>query len=239
MNQSIPARPSEPASGHDGLAGTWSARLWYNFCYLLQANLFTIGFSLRIEGAQHVPRSGPVLVVANHQSFLDPVALGLAFPRRLIYLARKGLFDHPVFAWLIRSLNAVPIDQDGVGKEGIRTVLEQLKLGKAVLLFPEGERTSTGHMVPLKPGVHLLIKRARAPIIPIGLAGAFDAWPRRHTLPIPAPLFWPPWEGTIAVSIGPALDPDRLASLPRGQALEELFAAIAAAKKRAEKLRRR
>lgn len=238
MNQMNAAPLGEPAPGHDGLANSWGARLWHNFCYVLQAHLFALGYSLRTEGSHHVPRTGPVLVVANHQSFLDPVPIGLAIPRRLIYLARKTLFRNPVFSRLIRSLNAVPIDQEGVGKEGIRTILNQLKLGKAVLVFPEGERTLTGRMNPLKPGVHLLIKRAQAPIIPVGIAGAFDAWPRGRAYPIPAPLCWPPWKGTIAVSVGAALEPARFANLPREQVLDELFHAIEAVQQRAEKLRR-
>lgn len=238
MNPSNAERLSESAPTQDGIANSWGALLWHQFCYVLQAHLFSLGFSLRTEGRRHVPRSGPVLVVANHQSFLDPVPIGLAVPRRLIYLARKTLFRNPLFSRLIRSLNAVPIDQEGVGKEGIRTILEQLKLGKAVLVFPEGERTLTGRMNPLKPGVHLLIKRAHAPIVPIGIAGAFDAWPRGRPYPIPAPLFWPPWKGTIAVSVGEALDPARFVNMSREQALEELFHAIDAVQQRAEKLRR-
>lgn len=238
MNQHLPPKPEEPVRHPDGLGG-WGARTWYRFCHVLQSHAFSLGFSLRTEGRQHVPRTGPALVVANHQSFLDPVAIGLAFPRQLIYLARKTLFRNPLFSWLIRSLNAVPIDQEGVGKEGIRTILEQLKLGKAVVVFPEGERTLTGHMNPLKPGVHLLVKKTQAPLIPVGIAGAYDAWPRGRLLPTPAPLFWPPNPGTLAVSIGKPLDPHHFAALPRQQALTELFHEIDIVQRRAELLRRR
>ncbi len=239
MNQQAASRSTQPTYNQDGLGGFWGARLWYNFCHVLQSHAFTLGFSLRTEGGSNVPRSGPALIVANHQSYLDPVAIGLASPRQLIYLARKTLFRNPIFSWLIRSLNAVPIDQEGVGKQGIRTILEQLQLGKAVVVFPEGERTFTGHMNPLKPGVHLLIKRTYAPIIPVGIAGAYDAWPRRRRLPTPAPLFWPAGKGTIAVSVGQPLDARRFAEMPRAQALHELFHEIDAMQRRAEKLRRR
>jgi 1-acyl-sn-glycerol-3-phosphate acyltransferase len=237
MNQHIPTQSTDRTTTGDGL-GSWGARAWYEFCYVLQAHAFTLGFSMRSEGMQYVPASGPVLVVANHQSFLDPVIAGLAFPRNLIYLARKTLFKNPVFSWLIRSLNAVPIDQEGVGKEGIRAVIDQLQLGKAVLVFPEGERTMTGSMQPLKPGVHLLIKWTKAPIIPMGIAGAYDAWPRWRSYPIPAPLFWPPNKGTIAVSIGRPLDARHFTALPRAQALQEMYDAIDAVQRRAEHLRR-
>jgi 1-acyl-sn-glycerol-3-phosphate acyltransferase len=239
MNQQVKLPSQELVEHQDGLGAFRGAGLWWRFCHVVQANTFALGFSLRTEGGPHAPRSGPALVVANHQSFLDPVAVGLAFPRPLIYLARKSLFRNPIFSWLIRSLNAVPIDQEGIGKEGIRTILAQLNLGKAVLVFPEGERTLTGRMNPLKPGVHLLIKRTQAPIIPVGIAGAYQAWPRRQPLPIPAPLFWPTRPGTIAVSVGRPLEARRIAGLPREQALTELYDAIDAVQRRAEKLRRR
>lgn len=239
MNQFVSTSPKELPRTKQGLTSSLSGSLWHKFCYVLQANFFTLGFSLRTEGAQHVPRSGPLLVVANHQSFLDPVSIGLAIPRRLVYLARKGLFRNPLFRWLIRSLNAVPIDQDGVGKEGIRTILEQLALDQPVLIFPEGERSATGTMNPLKPGVHLLIKRAHAPIVPVGIAGAYDAWPRWRPYPILAPIFWPANAGTIAVSIGQPLDPALFANLPREQALQALAREIDAVQRRAELLRRR
>src|SRR5262249_22164602 len=140
---------------------SWPSYLWYEFCYLFSMTAFTLGFSLRTVGRTNVPSSGPALLIANHQSYLDPVLLGLSCLRHLCYLARKTLFRHALFRMLIRSLNAVPIDQDGVGKEGIKTVLEQLRQGRVVVVFPEGERSGDGKMQALKPGIHLLIKRAQ------------------------------------------------------------------------------
>lgn len=238
MNQQISRSLPGQTPRRDGLTSSLGAGLWHKFCYVVQSNVFTHGFSMRREGLHNVPMSGPVLVIANHQSFLDPVAMGVAFPRRLIYLARKSLFRNPVFSWLIRSLNAVPIDQEGVGKEGLRTIIDQLGQGQAVLVFPEGERTFNGRMLALKPGIHLLIKRTRAPILPVGIAGAFDAWPRTRTLPIPAPLCWPANRGTIAVSIGEPIDSQRFLTGPREAALTALFHEIDVVQRRAEKLRR-
>lgn len=200
---------------------------------------FTLGFSFRWEGTRHVPPTGPLLVVANHQSFVDPWIVGMAVKRKLTYLARKTLFRNAFFARLIRSLNAVPIDQEGVGKEGIRAVVEQLRLGKAVLVFPEGSRTPDGVMHELRPGIQLLIKRTQAPILPVGIAGAYDAWPIWRKYPIPAPLFLPPARGTIAVAVGEPIDSARLAELPREEALTLLFEEIHKMQARAEALRRR
>ncbi len=213
--------------------------LWYDLMHVAGMAAFTLGFSMRYEGTRHMPKTGPVLVIANHQSFLDPWLVGLAVQRRLTYLARKTLFRNRLFAALIRSLNAVPIDQEGVGKEGLKTVVAQLRHGKAVLVFPEGTRTPDGTMQPLRPGIHLLLKRARARIVPVGIAGAYDAWPIWRAFPVPAPLFMPARPGTVAIAVGSPMDSQRFSELSRENVLAELSSALQAIQARAEALRRR
>ena len=80
-----------------------------------------------------------------------------------------------------RRLNCVPIDQEGIGIEGIRNIIARLEAGHPVLVFPEGERTHDGKMQPLKAGIALLFKRVRVPILPAGIVGAYQAWPRAST----------------------------------------------------------
>jgi 1-acyl-sn-glycerol-3-phosphate acyltransferase len=218
---------------------TWLRSLWYDVLHLAGMTTFTLGFSFRFEGTRHVPKTGPVLVIANHQSFLDPWLVGLAVKRHLTYLARKTLFKNPAFAAVIRSVNAVAIDQEGVGKEGIKTVVEQLHQGRAVLVFPEGSRTPDGVMHPLRPGIHLLLRRSAAAIVPVGIAGAYDAWPIWRKYPIPAPLFLPARRGTVAAAVGPPIDSHKFAALSREEACTELFVAISKIQARAEALRRR
>jgi len=212
--------------------------LWYESFFWVSGPAMTLGFSLRTEGMRHVPKSGPALFIANHQSYLDPDLVGIAARRHLCFLARKTLFQNKVFAWLIRTLEAIPIDQEGIGIDGIRDILEQLQAGRAVLVFPEGERTHDGQIQPLRPGVSLLIKKAQAPVVPVGIAGAYDAWPRWRPFPIPAPLFLPAQKSTIALSIRPSLDGRQLAELPREKLLAELFDELKKAHDQAERLRR-
>jgi 1-acyl-sn-glycerol-3-phosphate acyltransferase len=221
------------------LRDAWSGELLHVATRVVSNAVFSLGFSIRWEGTHHMPATGPALAIANHQSYLDPPAVGMASTRRLVYLARSSLFRNPVFGALIRGLNAVPIDQEGVGKEGIKAIVQRLLAGDAVLVFPEGTRTPDGTMQPLRPGVHLLLKRSNAPIVPIGIAGAYDAWPVWRAYPIPAPIFLPASERTIAVSIGKPLDPTRYAAMPREEAMTELGAILAEAKGRAERLRRK
>ena len=148
---------------------------------------FTFGWGLRATGRHNLPLSGPVLIVSNHQSFLDPVLLGASANRRLTYLARSTLFQNPALGRVISHFGAVPIDR-GFGKAGLQTVLGELDRGNAVVMFPEGERTHTGELQPLKPGVSLLLKRVKCPIVPAAVAGVYEAWPRQRKWPTPAPL---------------------------------------------------
>lgn len=218
---------------HDGLS--W---LLYEIGYCLSITGLTLGFNYRFEGRRNVPRTGPVLLLANHQSFLDPCLVGSTTRRHLCFLARKTLFRGR-FGSLIRRLNAVPVDQEGVAKEGLKTILELLKAGQAVLMFPEGERTRTGELQRLKPGVLLLIKRMTAPIVPVGIAGAFDALPRTRKWPKLSPFFLPPTGADIAVSVGQPIPAERYHDMPRAQVLAELQGELERVKECAERLRRR
>lgn len=218
---------------------SWPSRVWYNCVYWFSATVMTLGFSLRTEGHHHVPRQGPALLIANHQSFMDPLLVGLAVRRHAVFLARQTLFHHRWLAWLMRSLHAVAVNQEGFAREGLKKILEQLTAGRAVGIFPEGERTPDGHMMPLRPGIHLLIKKLAMPIVPIGIAGAYDAWPRWRAYPIPAPLFLPAQKRTIAVSLGPPIDSRRFAGQPREKVLADLFVALQTQQERAQRLRRK
>jgi 1-acyl-sn-glycerol-3-phosphate acyltransferase len=167
----------------------WYAMLWCP-CYAIGQ----VWFRYRFNGKGYVPKTGPVLLVSNHQSNLDPVLVGIACPRQLKYLARQGLFFWPFSLW-IRSLGAVPINRERGALGGIRTTLELLKNGNAVLVFPEGSRTPDGNLHALLPGFCLLARRSGATIVPVALDGAFEALPRGSQFARPAPIrlaFCPP-----------------------------------------------
>ena len=216
----------------------WLARRWYDAVFWSSFVGFTFGHSLRVIGRKNMPKSGPVLVIANHQSFFDPVLIGLASRRYLSYLARATLFKNRYLKALIESLDAVPIDNKGLGKEGLQATLDVLDRGKSVLVFPEGERTNDGEMEPFKPGISLLVKRVKAPIVPIALAGAFHAWPRHRKLPGFAPLFLPPTGATIAISIGKPIDPASFAGLKRDEMIAKMYEAVAVEFEKAKRLKR-
>ena len=217
----------------------WREWLWhrFNFCVLYPS--FTLGFGLRTEGSRNIPRSGAVLLLANHESFLDPPLIGVAARRKLNYLARKTLFKSPPFAAYLRSMGTIPVDQEGVAKEGLRTSIDLLRAGKALLIFPEGERTPTGQMQAFKPGIQLVLRKAPVPIVPIGVAGAYEALPRHLKLPRLSPLFWPATGASIAISMGKPIPPERYQSLSREALLDFLFQQVQAQVQQARKMIRK
>jgi 1-acyl-sn-glycerol-3-phosphate acyltransferase len=218
---------------------SWRSRLWYEVNFWAVWTGFTFGFSFRSEGSHHMPRRGPVLVIANHESFLDPLAIGLAVRRQLHFLARKSLFNNALFGSFLRSVGCVPVDQEGVAKEGLKTSIELLTAGQPLLVFPEGERSWTGQMQPFKPGILLLMKRVPVPIVPVGVAGAFEAYPRGAALPRLSPLFLPPTGAAVAASVGKPIPPERFTKMSREQILEELFHKVQDQVKQAEKIVRK
>jgi 1-acyl-sn-glycerol-3-phosphate acyltransferase len=199
---------------------------------------FTFGWSFRATGREDLPQQGSVLLVANHQSFIDPVLIGAAAPRWLTYLARSNLWNNRILARAINVFGAVPIDR-GFGKEGLQTVLDQLARDRVVLMFPEGERTHGGELQPLKPGVSLLVKRVMCPIVPVGVAGAYQAWPRTRKWPLPDPLMLATRGRAIAVAFGEPIDPKRYKGMDRDAILTDLGLEIREAYEAAERIRRK
>jgi len=196
---------------------------------------------MRFKGSGNVPKNGPILVIANHQSFLDPVLVGLATPaRRLNFLARKTLFPLPFIGKFIASVGSFPVDQEGAGIEGLKTTLDLLSKGRSVLIFPEGTRTRDGNIHDLKPGITLIIRKAKVPILPVGLAGPYDMLPKGSLFPRFVPLFLPVYRiFGIALSVGKPIDPQRYQSMSREEILADLHHELNIQKEEAEKLRRK
>jgi 1-acyl-sn-glycerol-3-phosphate acyltransferase len=209
---------------------SWPKRLWYRYLHLVCRVLGVAACRIRVEGADRVPPTGGGLLLSNHQSHLDPVLVGLACPRRLNYLARDSLFRFAPFRWLIQSLDAIPIDREGTGLAGLKETLRRLKHEELVLLFPEGTRTADGRISPLRPGFCAIARRGRAPLVPVGIDGAFAAFPRTAPLPRPA---------RIAVVFGEALSAARAAELSDEELVAEVERRLHAAHARARRLRRR
>jgi len=143
-------------------------------------------FRVEGRGGEHVPARGPVLLVANHSSFLDPPLVGGVAPRPVSFMAKEELFRVPVLGALIRRLNARPVRRDGADAGALRTALRILQEGGVLLMFPEGTRGPEGTLREPKPGAAMLAVLSGAPVVPVFLQGSGRAWPRGRRLPRPA-----------------------------------------------------
>jgi len=203
---------------------SWLKRLWYDFLWAVCAVAGVFVFRMRVRNAHFLPSEGGALILSNHQSNLDPMVVAVACRRRLNFLARKNLFESAGFGRLIESLDAIPIDRDGSGLSGLKETLRRLKRGEAVLIFPEGTRSSDGAVAPLKPGFCALARRAGVPLVPLAIDGAFAAWPRWRKFPR---------RSTIAVEFGPPLWPAEVTALADEQIRAEVEARIRSCHRRA------
>ena len=186
-------------------------RRYYRTCLYLARVLCSSFLNVRFFGREHVPLEGPVLLVSNHQSFLDPALCSIGLERELDFMARETLFRTPLFGPLIHSLNAFPV-QPGQGDiRAVRTIIERLHAGRAVLLYPEGTRSEDGRIRIVRRGFELIARRGNATIVPMVVEGAYDAWPRGQLLPK---------IGSISVMYGEALAPGQIRQTKPAQLVE-------------------
>lgn len=199
----------------------WPGRTWIRWflVWIVFRGSCAIYFRLfhrwRRGGGAPLPEEGPILFVANHQSFYDPPAVGSeVWHRAPAFLARASLFRNPIFGGLIRFLNSIPLDQSGRGAGAFRAALAELDAQRTVLIFPEGRRSSDGTVHGFSPGLMLLVRRAKPWVVPVGIEGAYDAFPIQAS----RPRFGVP----MATRIGEAIPAEALLEMSTADALEHL-----------------
>lgn len=176
---------------------------------------------LRVEGAHHLPVRGPFILVANHQSVLDPVLVQASCPRPVHTLTKSSQFGTPPFGWLLPRIFALPARRYRVDAQVVRIMLRRLAQGEVVGIYPEGERTWDGTLQPMRRGTVRVLLRAGVPVVPCGITGAFRVWPR----------WGRPRLGPVTLRFGAPLTfsvhrsrPEREAALP--EAMERLSSAL-------------
>lgn len=158
---------------------------WWNVSKFAVWCFAKVWFRLRVEGAERFPAGGPVIVVANHTSYLDPPLVGISSPGFLLFLAQAGLRRFPPLRWWLGAVGVTLIDRDAPSKEALRVLADSLRAGHPVGVFPEGTRSKDGSVHPFRNGVEFLVRRTGAPVLPVGIDGAFRAMPRGAWLPRP------------------------------------------------------
>ena len=158
-------------------------RARYEVAYLglqgLPTRLFPPRFLVRrVGGRDALPRGG-VLLCPNHESYLDPALVQLALPRRrLTFVMTNAFYGAPFARAFFRLVGAIPVAPGRLAWESVRRAAALLRMGRAVVVFPEGRLSRTGEMGPAQRGVAVLARAGHAPVLPVAIAGSRRAWPR-------------------------------------------------------------
>jgi len=143
----------------------------YPFVRSLFRGIFWILWRWKIKGIENFPLKGPVIVVSNHVSLADPIAIGAALPRPVSFMAKEELFKHSLFCNFLARLHAFPVKRGQPDRSAIRKALEVLESGQVLGLFPEGSRSKTGELLKPQPGVAMIALKAKVPVIPVACVG--------------------------------------------------------------------
>lgn len=176
--------------------------------WIIKAILTPVIFLLvrvKVEGRDHLPRRGPVILAANHRSFLDSIFIPLVVHRRVTFVAKAEYFDDPKTAWFFRGVGQIPIRREGgsASERALASATEVLRKGNIFAIYPEGTRTRDGKLHRGHTGVARLAIQNGVPIVPIGLVGTDDVQPVDSRLP---KLF-----RRVTIRFGEPIAPDRYA----------------------------
>jgi len=159
------------------------------FCRFAVRVIFRLMLSWRIEGREHVPPSGPVILASNHISNFDPPLVGACLKRQLHFMAKSELFRYQPFAKLLRVVGAFPVRRGQNDKSALKSAILRAQSGHCVIVFPEGHRSKTGELGEGMPGVAFIARKAQCPIVPVAVIGPYG-FRRRVTVRF-GPAFLP------------------------------------------------
>jgi len=180
----------------------------YNISRLLLRVVLRLWFGFRVDGREHEPATGPVVIVSNHLSDLDPLIVGSAVKRRVGFMAKQELFEVPGVRWWVSACGAFPVRRGEPDRQALRTAMRLLEGGGVLVMFPEGTRGTTRELRPPEPGAALLALRTGATVLPVAVIGSDEVMPRgSHHLR----------RATVRVRIGEPIPVPRPSPRPQGK----------------------
>lgn len=175
----------------------------YGVTYMLTQVFFPILFRFKVVGRENVPLNGALIVAPTHRSYVDPIFVGAALPRRAFYMAKAEAFEVPFIGMLMRIYHAFPVRREIFDRQAIRFAMRLLWRGEALVMFPEGTRNPHHELLQPKLGIAYLALRTAAPVLPVALMGTERVMPigeaKLHLAPVEVrigePLYFEPFEG--------------------------------------------
>jgi 1-acyl-sn-glycerol-3-phosphate acyltransferase len=159
--------------------------MFYSFVKFFFRPLVRIYLRLDTEGAERVPPRGAALIAANHSSFLDPIVLGSACPRRIHFIVLQTMYDWWRLRWFYWGMQTIPVRAEEGDPRAVKQALWRLRRGDLVGIYPEGGRSDDGRLQPPKLGAALLAAASGAPVIPARIEGAWSCWRPGTKFPLP------------------------------------------------------
>ncbi len=176
-------------------------RIWHEFGRFISVGIVWLMYRVKVYGKENIPQDGAVLILSNHQSFLD-IMLCQGWLRRPFYYVPRDTLFVGFWGWMIDSFYTIPINQEQVGIKSMRAIIDVLKHGHIVCLYPEGGRTLDGKIDETKPGFSLLVRRSGAVMLPMVIDGIFERWPRGQK--------YPKFGGRVGVMYGKPIPADHI-----------------------------
>jgi 1-acyl-sn-glycerol-3-phosphate acyltransferase len=155
----------------------------YSICYNVSKMMAYGLFSFRVVHRERIIETGGALLAMNHQSYFDPPLASICCRRQIYFLALRKLLKWPILGSLFPRLNVIPVDPGRADMIALKSVIRVIKAGNCAIVFPEGARTRDGALRPARPGLGLVIAKTLAPVVPMRIFGAHEAYPRGQKFP--------------------------------------------------------
>ncbi|MCM8795169.1 MAG: 1-acyl-sn-glycerol-3-phosphate acyltransferase [Candidatus Omnitrophica bacterium] len=150
----------------------------YLFLKPIAILLFKFLFHIKVFGKENIPKRGGFILASNHISYLDPVTLGVACPRRLNFMAKEELFQNPWFSWFISRLGAFPVKRNSADLSALKEAIRRLRQSEVLTIFPEGSRRIDGTSTEPQAGIGFLVAKLALPVVPAFIKGTDIALPK-------------------------------------------------------------
>ncbi|HEX9756274.1 MAG TPA: lysophospholipid acyltransferase family protein [Nitrospiria bacterium] len=150
----------------------------YGIAHVLISFLAKIFFHLRVNGLDHVPLEGPLIIAANHASHLDIPLLGCTLPRRAYFVGKNELFRIPILGRFLRYLGGIPIRRRGIDRGAVVEIKKQLEEGHLLVFYLEGSRTANGMLQKAKAGVGMIAAMTGVQVVPAYIEGTYHVLPK-------------------------------------------------------------
>lgn len=164
------------------------SNLKFKLARLIPMVYFKVFHRIEFHGRENVPATGPVIIASNHISFYDPIIVGTGVDRDIEFMAWEKLFTIPILRSVIRFFGAFPVELTSADKSAYINAISTLFKNKALIIFPEGERSGDGKVRNLKSGIARLALKTNARIVPVTIVGAYETFSRHRLLPRPGKI---------------------------------------------------